>query len=333
MMIFKGYNSIENTYRAAYLEALRNQSLTDGDFVVQEKVHGANFSFHLSEGRLRTAKRTSFIDDPKDFYPCDGLVRELEPKVRKLAALVAGSEIALFGELLGGLYNHEAVAPIKNQSPVQRGICYAPDLHFYAFDIRVDGAFLSVSEANRLFETVGLFHARTLFRGSLDDCLAYPNDFQSLIPQWLGLPPIETNVCEGTIIRPEEPRYQANGSRVILKNKNDRWKERNKKVPMVESLIALSPEAETLNQELQALVGENRLANVLSKMGPVTAKDFGRIIGALSRDVMEEFNKDHAAGFADLQKYEQKHVKKQLSNALTRLVKGRIQDAAEGLWP
>ncbi|CAM2011367.1 RNA ligase family protein [Acanthopleuribacter pedis] len=333
MMEFKGFSSIENSYRAAYLETLRNQSLTDGLFVVQEKVHGANFSFHLSEGVMRTAKRTSFIDDPKDFYPCDALVEALAPRIRDLAGQVQGKEVAVFGELCGGFYNHADVTPVKNLSPVQRGVCYAPDLQFYAFDVRVDGAYLPVSEANRLFEAVGLFYARTLFSGSLEACLAYPNDFQSLVPQWLGLPPIETNMCEGTIIRPEEPRHQPSGSRVILKNKNDCWKERNKKTPVVESLVAISPQAEHLIGELQALVNENRLANVLSKMGPVTAKDFGRIIGALSRDVMEEFNKDHEQAFADLVKHEQKQAKKRLSTALTSLVKSRIEDAAAGLWP
>lgn len=332
-MEFKAFNSIENTYRNAYLEELQQQHLCDGTFVVQEKVHGANFSFWLADGIQRTAKRTSFIDDPKDFYPCDTVVQAYTPKLQALAAHFPNQEVVVFGELCGGMYNHADVAPVKHQSPVQRGIYYAPDLHFYAFDIRVDGAYLSVSETNRLFEEHGFFYARTLFSGTLAECLAYPNDFQSLIPQWLGLPLIEMNQCEGTIIRPDQPRFQPNGSRVILKNKNETWAERNKVKPLIDALATLSPEAEALTQELLALVSENRLANVLSKVGPVTQKDFGRLMGLTGRDVMETFEKDHGAAFADLEKFEQKHAKKQLNTALTTLVKTRLQDAVDGLWP
>ncbi len=332
-MEFKAFNSIENTYRTAYLKELQHQHLCDGTFVVQEKVHGANFSFWLTDNTLRTAKRTSFIDDPKEFFPCDSVVRDLEPKIRALAAHFPNQEVVVFGELFGGMYNHDAVTPIKNLSPVQRGIYYAPDLHFYAFDIRIDGEYLAVSESNRLFEEAGIFYARTLFSGTLAECLAYPNDFQSHIPEWLGLPLIEMNQCEGTVIRPNEPRRQPNGSRVILKNKNETWRERNQVKPLIDALTTLSPEAETLTQELLALVTENRLANVLSKMGPVTPKDFGRLMGLLGRDVMDEFDKDHAATFADLQKFEQKHAKKQLNAALTTLVKNRLKDAVAGLWP
>lgn len=62
------------------------------------------------------------------------------------------------------------------------------------------GRYLSVDEANAFFEAEGFFYAKTLFRGSLAECLKYPNAFQSKISQWLGLPDIEDNICEGIVV-------------------------------------------------------------------------------------------------------------------------------------
>ncbi|MDN5422778.1 MAG: hypothetical protein L0G39_16725, partial [Chryseobacterium sp.] len=44
-MIFKTYNSIENAYQARVIDQIRLQGFGDEVFIVQEKVHGANFSF------------------------------------------------------------------------------------------------------------------------------------------------------------------------------------------------------------------------------------------------------------------------------------------------
>ena len=40
--MFRKYNSIENTYREEFLERIKSHGFWNDEFVVQEKVHGAN---------------------------------------------------------------------------------------------------------------------------------------------------------------------------------------------------------------------------------------------------------------------------------------------------
>ena len=40
-----------------------------------------------------------------------------------------------------------------------------------------------MDKANAYFEKEGIFHAKTLFRGNLEECLKYPNEFQTTIPK------------------------------------------------------------------------------------------------------------------------------------------------------
>ena len=36
------------------------------------------------------------------------------------------------------------------------------------------------------------------------------------------------NIMEGVVLRPKNPAFLSNGARVILKNKNNKWSEKNK---------------------------------------------------------------------------------------------------------
>ncbi len=47
---FRKYSSIDNHDKAGYLDYLRGHGLDGGEWVVQEKAHGANLSF-TSTGR------------------------------------------------------------------------------------------------------------------------------------------------------------------------------------------------------------------------------------------------------------------------------------------
>lgn len=59
--MFKKYNSIENTYREKATEQVYLHDYGNDVFVVQEKVHGANFSFITDGTSIQVAKRTSLI--------------------------------------------------------------------------------------------------------------------------------------------------------------------------------------------------------------------------------------------------------------------------------
>ena len=316
------------------MESVVAQVPPDTKWVVQEKVHGANTSFLCDGQEVKFAKRTSVLADDEQFYDFPELIERYKDRVVNLFQGVKNEHpevtaVSVFGELFGGRYPHKDVQRVTNVSLVQKGVYYCPMHEFYGFDIYIftdEGAwYLPVDEVNRHFETSGFFYAKTLFCGSLAECLEQPNAFQSHIAEWLGLPPIEGNICEGVVIRPVEPLFLRNGNRVILKNKNERFaekksvKKRNKlftePVPFSETLKLLLVKAETF-------VNENRLANVISHIGEVQfPKDFGKVMGLFSRDVLEDFLKEHSGEFASLEKCEQKTFNKEVNKFCTTLLK------------
>lgn len=339
MIKFKKYSSIENSFTREFMDRIERELPSDLEWVVQEKVHGANISFLFDGEELRFAKRTSLLEADEKFYDFQKIMERFRLKIEALYNRVCEQwpeteSISLFGELFGGRYDHSSVAAVKGVSMIQKGIYYAPGNEFYAFDIYLHqqdgGGYLSVDEANLLFEEVGFFYARTLFRGSLEECLEYPNAFESRIAGWLGLPPIADNICEGVVIRPVVPQYLANGSRVLIKNKNARFAEkkgvkaRNKEF---NDAVTYSEGLQGLIAEIEAYVTENRLANVLSHIGPVSLpKDFGKVVGMFSKDVLEDFLKEHGESYSALEKGEQKCLTRELNGLATALVKKGLSE-------
>ncbi len=66
-MEFKKYNSIENAYQKVVLEQIIIHGFEKETYVVQEKVHGANFSFFTDGKEVKIAKRTDFIEENEMF--------------------------------------------------------------------------------------------------------------------------------------------------------------------------------------------------------------------------------------------------------------------------
>lgn len=188
---------------------------------MQEKVHGANTSFLCDGEDVKFAKRTSVLSEDDKFYDFQSMLEAYKTRVLSLFRRICDthpsvSAISVFGEMFGGRYAHDGVSAVKGITLIQKGVNYTPVHEFYGFDIYVfegeTGYYLAVDEVNSLFEAEGFFYARTLMRGSLAECLKYPNAFQSKISQWLGLPDIDDNICEGVVIRPVTPQYLKNGS-------------------------------------------------------------------------------------------------------------------------
>lgn len=331
-MKFTKYTSIENSFNEEYIGNIRMQIPADTEFVVQEKVHGANASFICDGDRLQIAKRTEIIGDSSCFFNCHSLVCRYRQHVVTLTEHLMRTypevkQVTVFGELFGGGYPHPDVMPDNSSRLVQKGIWYTPHNEFYAFDIYVsdgqNGRYLPVTEANTLFERFEFFYAKTLFTGTLEQCLAYPNEFRSNIPQWLGLPPIEGNICEGVVIRPTEPLYLRNGRRVIVKNKNERFSEKRHMKAMDSMTVSaeISEALQTLLHESAAYVNAQRLANVISHIGEVDIpKERGRLSGMLAKDALEDFLKEHGAAFAALEKTEQKTLKKHIAELAMKTV-------------
>lgn len=329
-MNLKKYNSIENAYQKKVIDRIQFLGLCNEKFIVQEKVHGANFSFQTDGNEIRIAKRTDFIQPDEIFFNGQQILEKYRSNVlylfEELKSLFPSMQkMVVFGEIFGGEYNHPDVMKIADAIKVQKGIYYAPFNEFYAFDIMIDDTqFLDVETANKLFERFGFFYAKTLFEGDLHEALKFPKEFNSKIPEWLNLPKIENNVCEGVVIKPLKPAFFGNGSRIILKNKNEKWSEKVKIEQREIDITPLSESAEKVLMEILSFINLNRLNNLMSKIGAFEPKLIGKINGLLVQDALADYKKEFSTDYESLEKEEQKKINKQVNNFSLNLIKNEF---------
>ncbi|WP_300685690.1 RNA ligase family protein [Chryseobacterium sp.] len=335
-MIFKTYNTIENAYQARVIEQIRLQGYGDEVFIVQEKVHGANFSFFTDGKEIKIAKRTAFIEKDEKFFNAHQILERYRKNVikafQKVKTIYPDIEtIVIYGELFGGGYKHKEVEPVKDAVKVQKGIEYAPYNEFYAFDIKLNGVtYMDTDIINQIFEETGFFYAKTLFQGTLEEALKFPNVFNSKIPTWLGFPELN-NMCEGTIIKTLKTKYFGNGARVILKNKNEKWIEKSKMIKKAaktaQKPVHFSEKAQHIWDEIQQYATVNRLNNVVSKVGEFEPKIIGKVIGLFAKDIFGDFEKDFPAAFTIIEKEEQKRINKKLNSLVVDIVNEELISA------
>lgn len=152
-MKFYKYNSIENSYQTNFIQSIYLSGFGDKEYVVQEKVHGANLSFITDGKKVSIAKRTGFIETDESFYNAIALLKRYKKQVKSLFDYLSKSRkidnLTIFGELFGGGYPHAEVASDDSAKLIQQGIYYCPNNEFYAFDILIDGKeYLDFDEAN-----------------------------------------------------------------------------------------------------------------------------------------------------------------------------------------
>jgi len=87
-MMFKKYNSIENTYREKQIEQVYLHEFNKEDYVVQEKVHGANFSFITDGKTIQVAKRSGLIAENESFSNYKYVMDKYAEAIQKLFRLV-----------------------------------------------------------------------------------------------------------------------------------------------------------------------------------------------------------------------------------------------------
>ena len=336
-MDFKRYPSIESSHREKFLKKIKEEGHDKEIFVVQEKIHGSNFSIYINDLEIKYAKRSAFLGRGSDFFDyqtvTDHYVNSFVKLFNYLKESGGVSEIVICGELYGGTYPHKDV-PKTDHKAVQKGVYYSPTEDFIAFDLNIDGRFIGVLEANNLFNMFNIPFAETLFKGSLDDCLKFPNEFQTTIPDLKGLPSIEDNICEGVVIRPLMPIFLWSRERLILKNKNDRFKEINgeneKRQSKPREHDPIDPIVSDLLDKANKYINENRLKNTLSKIGNVDNSAFSKIMGLFTADIIEEFQKDEIDTFSLLDKAQQKQITKMIGQSAALLLRKNFVNILDG---
>lgn len=298
---FKKYNSIEQVYNKIYLDKV-TKKFGNEKFSVSEKVHGANCCFVCDGSSISFQKRTSVVKEGEPFYGYKDVMEKYRNAIYGVFDFMSkeyGSieTVYLFGEYFGGIYAVDG--KVKADNAVQKGVYYCPQHEFYGFDIFVSCKdekyfYIDVEHCEETYKRFGFIYAETLFKGNLDECLGYSNEFQSTIPKKFGLHDIKDNICEGIVIKPMKPLYIGD-SRVIFKSKNKKFSEiknnhrENKKI---RSLQDENPILAEIVNDAERYITKNRLDNTLSKLGEIEMpKEIGKVFKLFSEDVMDEFKK------------------------------------------
>ncbi|RLA03792.1 MAG: hypothetical protein DRQ47_04490 [Gammaproteobacteria bacterium] len=286
-MKFTRYSSIENHYRKKYIEILEEHNFADIPYIAHEKIHGCNFSFWTDGNEVRVASRGSFVDGT--FYACQSVIDRYAGNILHLKDeyLNKAEQIAVYGELYG--------------PGIMKGVFYSERKDFRAFDIKVDGEFLPQMRAKLLLAQCDIPQVPYVdLYDNVYDAVAANNIFTSKVsvmdaerdapdPGLIKFCEYKAgeNDAEGMVIQPlHDVLYTGNGARVMIKNKNPKFAEKSKAKEHKEHVPnPFVPIAEMY-------VNQNRLDAVMSKFGNATQKDFGKIIGLMNKDVIEDMIRD-----------------------------------------
>jgi len=332
-MKFKKYSSIENSYRDLEINKIKNNVNPNEEWVVTEKIHGANFSFLVNrENNIAIAKRSGIIKN-ENFYNSEKILNKY---LENILILVNDffifdnvQQVQIYGEIFGGLYNNKTD---KEAKKIQKEVQYIPFNDFIVYDIAVDyiekdtyyneRLFLEWDKLKEFTSKYNLKHVPELFKGTLEECLNYPNKYITKVPELYGLKPIENNICEGNVIKTvKDIRIGTFKERAILKNKNEKFKEKGKVKSKVKNVNITDEQRKWIN-EISKYFEKARLDALFSK-GEVKKewKQFGKISGLFFQDVMEDFIKDNPE-FLE----EDKKIRKYIANLSQKEARNYIRN-------
>lgn len=286
-MKFRKFESIENTYNKSNVSKIVFNNLNVGEWIVTEKLHGANFSIYIEKGVvIGFGSRNQFVDG--SFYDSADLQKELKEGIEDgifLAAentkvnaklfldkdfiLKRDDQIVIYGELVG--------------SRVQKEVYYCDDIMFYMFDIVQNGKVLDKDVARMFYSNIYQYAvcAPAIHSGRFEDCITISNTFNSCVSKK------GNNEAEGIIIEPVTPMFYENGKRILLKNKTRQFSEKNDGIVNIK-LKELTEKDNAIFNKLMEYLNTNRLNAVRSKGHPERAVPY-----MLVKDIIEDYRKDH----------------------------------------
>mmetsp|Transcript_15890 Transcript_15890/g.53906 ORF Transcript_15890/g.53906 Transcript_15890/m.53906 type:complete len:355 (+) Transcript_15890:128-1192(+) len=308
---FSPYESFKNASHPESQALLEDAAAMERAWVAVEKVHGSNFQFVVMPSlSVLGGRRSALLGEDEGFHSWQGVRDRLADALRALYALVVppaaaaeeGAVLRVYGELYGGSYPGVRTST----KPVQKGVCYAPEISFAAFDAHVSagdgGGWLTHDELCEACTAAGVPVLPVLHRGSLPEMLALDPVFSSLVPAQLhGLaPPAGPNAAEGYVLKTND-----RGERLLIKHKNPAFLEH------VPTNVRAAERRDREEHPAAAAAAEwvvvQRLENVVSKMTPAEVADKGRVLRALVDDALEDW-RAHRAAEGELGKKEVKAV-------------------------
>ena len=249
-------------------------------------VHNCNFSFWLSELEgevvIRCAKRSGWIEDDEKFFNYKPVLEKYRESLERLYYFLNNTQgygqVVVYGELFGG--------------NIQSGMCYKEDQDFIAFDLHLDG--VPVRKSSMILDLKVYAIPTTPIIGiypTLKEALDVQESFTSLLIRDDFDGAEEHKEAEGLVIEPVNPRWYPNGSRIYFKKKTKRFLEKggNKIQKPKEELPS---ELEGILLQSFEYITKPRFEAVVSKIGEVNIKDIGKVMGLMTKDILEDMAKD-----------------------------------------
>ena len=294
--MFEKYSSLENHYNSKFIEKIRYAGFDVSEiWVAREKIHGTNFSIIITKDSVTCAKRTGPILAGEDFFGYEIILKKYNDAIKMAqSTLKEGDSMQIFGEFAGG--------------GIQKGVDYG-EKDFYVFDILVKtekgtNQFMDDFTMETTCITFCFKMAPLLGRGKFDELAKIPNDLAVVVNYYNGIvrdaglefankasydaASSNDNIAEGYVLKPCYPCFFPNGTRVAIKCKNSKFSEKAKSDKPIKAKVELTEVDQACLSAFSEYVTINRVNNVISKIGAVTTKDFGRVLGLTMKDILEE---------------------------------------------
>ncbi len=346
-------NTLTHTSYEKISENFNQYKLTEADYrllkktnwVVTEKIHGANFCILTNGKTIEYAKRKEILANHEDFFGHTQLVEQLQPKALAIFEYLKQiypeiKQISLYGELFGGEYPHPDVEPNLSVNAVQTGIYYSPNIEFMVFDIAYEGEqiernYLDFDRLTKICSQAHIMSTLPLFIGKYEDAFAYNIEFTTTIPTLLQLPPLDiSNKAEGIVIKPAKSLFlnTAKGKlRPVVKKKISEFAE-DKRFHQAQKWnynltvskdkkLEINPEF--IETEILSLITENRLNNVISKIGKIknlSKKRKRHLLNSYTEDVLESFKENWSDVFEKLEASKKEEIRQLVNKKAIELI-------------
>ena len=321
MSEFRQYNSISRSDNDEFIARVKNEiNVNDYLWVAREKIHGANFSVIITCDDVRFARRTDVLDPSESFYGYKAVMDRYKTNFKMIQHVLKftnDKQLQIFGELAGpGIHNGVSVF-------------YSDEKDFYVFDAVAtsnDGEELWASDDRvvQICDIFGFKIAPAIFIGTFNDGMNFDNKFTSLVSKIDYDDRFkvhetsfdETNIAEGFVLKPCLPLFLSNGSRVIIKSKPPEWGEKAGKAKV--DVKDLTENDSNILSNLLAYVTDNRINNVVSKIGEIVPNQIGKVTGLTATDVIQDASYDGITLDAAENK---KLITKELNSTISRKIR------------
>lgn len=342
--VFSGYEKMPDSLKKLKFDTGDFSKINKLKWAVTEKVHGANFSFVYENNQLKFAKRREYLKWTDDFFGFQSVVHKLEDKIlrlfERLSVEIDGGKYIIYGELFGGEYPHPDVKPVKGIQAIQTGVYYAPDIHFYAFDIAVGAKngngkyYLDYENAVSYFKQFDIFYAKPLSIGKFSEAANFNIGINSSLPKDFHLPELKTNLIEGVVIKPynliDKNIFPV---RPIVKRKNPRFDEEEKfhnaeKWSFVPDVSCKTERLSFVANELGKYVTVNRLESAVSKTGALDIHNQSRISEIESEflnDIFNDFNENSGNLLSDINNDDGAWLRERMTSAIRKMIISFVQ--------